>query len=99
MRRAIRAGIRIEVSKTLASVRVFYRLNCLTRKRHGLPPQPWYFFEAVYDQIIRKQMGNIFIAYLNDRPIAGSIFFHFRQQAYYKYGASDYRFQKTRANL
>ena len=94
----MRAGVSVSVSQTLQSVRDFYQLNCLTRKRHGLPPQPWYFFEAVYRQIIKREMGNVFLARFGNHPVAGSIFFHFRKQAYFKYGASDHQFQRYRAN-
>ena len=98
VRRAIRAGVRVRVSQTIPSLRDFYRLNCLTRKHHGLPPQPWYFFEAIYKHVLKNRMGNVFIADLRGRPIAGAVFFQFNRQAHYKYGASDLAYQHCRAN-
>lgn len=98
VRHALRAGVCVQISRTTQAVHDFYRLNCLTRKRHGLPPQPWYFFRAVHEEIINRGMGAVFVAYFRGCPIAGSIFFHYRDQAYYKYGASDYRYQQYRAN-
>jgi len=32
----------------------YYRLHCLTRKRHGLPPQPTGFFQKIQEHIIAK---------------------------------------------
>ncbi|MBL0714885.1 MAG: GNAT family N-acetyltransferase, partial [Desulfosarcina sp.] len=98
MRRAIRSGVSVSVSHTIRSVREFYRLNCLTRKRHGLPPQPWYFFEAIYEHIIKCRKGHVVLAFYDNKPIAGSVFFHFRKQAVYKYGASDAHYSQYRAN-
>ncbi len=98
VRRALRSGVSVNVSQTLQSVRDYFRLNCLTRKHHGLPPQPWYFFKAVYEKIIRQNLGHVFLARLDDKSIAGSIFFRFLNRAYYKYGASDLAYQKYRAN-
>ena len=37
-------------------------------------------------------------AIYEDKVIAACIFFHFNQNAIYKYGASDLRFQSLRAN-
>ena len=98
VRQALRAHVSVRVSQTLQSIREFYKLNCLTRKRHGLPPQPWYFFRAVHEKIIAKRLGHVFIAHLRGKPIAASIFFHFRNQVYYKYGASDLAYQQWRPN-
>nr|WP_230406604.1 hypothetical protein [Candidatus Scalindua japonica] len=46
IKKAIKADIKVEVCNTLASINEFYRLNCLTRKMHGLPPQPAFFLET-----------------------------------------------------
>lgn len=98
VKRADRSGVRVEVSHDRKSVSAFYRLNCLTRKRHGLPPQPWYFFEALFQKVIKPRKGDVFLAFFDNKPIAGSIFFKFRQKAIFKYGASDIKYSHYRAN-
>ncbi len=45
IKKAIRNGIKVDLCNTLESVKQFCRLNCLTRKMHGLPPQPGFFLE------------------------------------------------------
>lgn len=97
-RRAERAGVRVARSHSLSSMREFHRLNGMTRKHHGLPPQPWYFFEALFENVVRVRKGAIFLAMFDDKPVAGAVFLHFRKQAVYKYGASDGRFHHLRAN-
>src|SRR5262249_25666816 len=51
IRRAIRkaesSGLQIEFGQTHESVRTYYRLHCLTRARHGVPPQPVRFFDNI----------------------------------------------------
>jgi hypothetical protein len=76
----------------------FYRLNVLTRREHGLPPQPFHFFRNVYDQIITKGLGFISVASIRNRTIAANVYFHFGNEVIYKYGASDNAFQHLRAN-
>jgi len=45
IKKAIKEGVAIDICNSLESVKAFCRLNCITRKHHGLPPQPYYFFK------------------------------------------------------
>jgi lipid II:glycine glycyltransferase (peptidoglycan interpeptide bridge formation enzyme) len=65
---------------------------------HGLPPQPFYFFRDVYKHIISHKKGFVALATFNQRPIAGAVYFHIGDKAYYKYGASDRNYQHLRPN-
>ncbi len=47
IRRAEKSGVQIEICKTSDSMEDFCHLNAITRKRHGLPPQPQLFFEKI----------------------------------------------------
>ena len=76
----------------------FCRLNTITRKDHGLPPQPRHFFQGVQDQIISKNMGFIVLASFRGAAIAANVYFCFGDQVIYKYGASDRTYQHLRAN-
>ena len=98
VKKALREGVKIEIDQSLESVKEFYRLNCLTRKEHGLPPQPFYFFKKIYDHVILKNLGMVFLASLGQENVAGAIYFHFGEKAVFKYGASDKKFQHLRAN-
>ena len=62
IKKAIKEGIQVKILNNLDSVKSFYRLNCMTRKDHGLPPQPFYFFKRIYDHIISIKKG--FIEYI-----------------------------------
>lgn len=98
IKKAEREGVVVKVLTSSKSIKIFYRLNCLTRKHHGLPPQPYYFFEKIYEHIISKYLGFVALASYNKKNIAGAIYFHFGDKAFYKYGASDIRYQNLRAN-
>jgi hypothetical protein len=90
--------IKVEVTNSAHALHEFYRLNSLTRRDHGLPPQPRYFFNTIYEQILAKRTGIISLATFNNRAIAGNVFFLFGEKAVYKYGASDRYYQHLRAN-
>ncbi len=101
-RRAIRKGQRsnldVEQATDLNSMRVFYSLLCLTRKRHGIPPQPWRFFQSIQEHILSQGKGAIYLARSGSRAIAGAVFCFHEKKVLYKFGASDTRFQENRPN-
>jgi hypothetical protein len=98
IRKAERVGIEVENDRTPPGVREFYRLNCLTRRDHGLPPQPVLFFENLRKHILEKGLGTLLLARYRGKAIAGAVILHFGRKAIYKYGASDRRYQLLRAN-
>lgn len=98
IKKAVKEGVQVGIFRSLDSVREFYRLNCLTRKEHGLPPQPYRFFEKVYEHILSEDKGFVVLSSYGDVFIAGAICFRFGEKAVYKYGASDRNYQRFRAN-
>lgn len=96
--KARKENISVTFSTSLHSLKEFYRLNAMTRKEHGLPPQPYYFFERLYDCVLSKDMGFLATAFIKNTPVAANIYFYFGDKVIYKYGASDKAFQHLRAN-
>jgi hypothetical protein len=88
----------VQISTTEESVRQFCRLNQITRREHGLPPQPDRFFEEVYRHVISKGHGFVAMASHGSEAVAASVYFHFGKTAIYKYGASHKRYQHLRPN-
>ncbi len=98
IRKASENGVRVEMSTTEESVRQFYKLNQTTRRDHGLPPQPYRFFQEIHEHVISKGYGFVAVAFREKTPIAAAVYFHFGKTAIYKYGASDKRYQRFRPN-
>lgn len=98
IRKSVKEGVRVEITDALEGVREFYRLHCLTRKRHGLPPQPMRFFDKLHRHVIAEGLGFTAVAGQGGETLAAVICLHFGSHAVYKYGASDERFQQLRAN-
>lgn len=96
--KALREGVSVRIDRSADSLKSFYRLNCITRKRHGLPPQPFIFFKNVYEYILSRDLGQVISAYHAGKVIAASIFFHFGTEALFKYGASEMEHQGLRPN-
>lgn len=101
-RRAIRKAkkneVTVEISQSLEAMKIFYLLQCKTRKKHGLPPQPFSFFSNIHKYILSQNSGIVAVASWRKTPIAASAYFHLGNRAIYKYGASDEKFQHLRGS-
>jgi hypothetical protein len=98
IKKALKEEVTVEKYNSPEAIEAFYRLNCMTRKKHGLPPQPISFFNRIFDYVISQNKGHVFLAHYRDKVIAGGIYFHMGQKAIYKYGASNPRYLNLRAN-
>jgi hypothetical protein len=98
VRKAQNAGVQVERSTDVQGVRSYYDLHCKTRKRQGLPPQPWEFFLNIERHILSQGLGSIVLAKIGQTAVAGAVFFHAEKKALFKFGASDMMWQSVRAN-
>lgn len=98
IRKAQKEGVEVRVDASIGGMKEFYRLNCMTRKEHGLPPQPYRFFELLHEHLISKDCGFLVLAGKPGTVMEGNLFLHFGDRVYYKFGASDRTFQDLRAS-
>ena len=98
IRKAEASGLQVDFSSSPEAIKTFYMLHCRTRRRHGLPPQPFRFFQSIQRHILDAGQGFVATARLKDQPLAAAVFFCHGRQALYKFGASDYDFQELRPN-
>ena len=76
----------------------FCRLQTMTRRRHGLPPQPRAFFRALQRHVLQTGHGVVMTVSHNKKTVAAAIFLRFGERALFKYGASDVGAQALRPN-
>ncbi|MCS7089687.1 MAG: GNAT family N-acetyltransferase [Verrucomicrobiota bacterium] len=98
LRKAESSGLKPEISCSIHALEDYYRLHCMTRRRHGLPPQPWRFFQNIARHLLAQDFGMVVLVRKDQTPVAGAVFLHFGQCAIYKYGASDMAAQQHRPN-
>jgi hypothetical protein len=98
IRKAEKCGVQVEISQDMTAVNQYYLLHCRSRKRHGLPPQPFCFFENIHRHVLSAGLGMVVLARWGKVPVAGAMFFHSADKAIYKFGASDDSFQHLRGN-
>lgn len=94
IRKAKKAGVQINEENTQYGMREFYRLNTLTRKKHGVPSQSGKFFEKLLEHVISKGYGSILLAIYDSKAVAASLFLKCGKTIHYKYNASDPEYLK-----
>ena len=97
-RKAEREGVEIVHGNRREDMAAYFRLHCKTRQHHGLPPQPWSFFEKIHEHVIAAQKCFVALAFHQGHAVAGAVYFFYRDRAMFKFGASDRSFQHLRAN-
>ena len=81
-------GVKVEIGRELEQVRAFYQLQLETRKRHGVPAQPWKYFELLWQHVISKDLGFVMLAKKDDEIIAGMVYLGWGNTLVAKYAAS-----------
>lgn len=96
--KSLKGGVSVQISHSADAMEEYYRLHCITRKGHGIPPQPLRFFRKIQEHVLQKGMGFIALSLYRGRIVAGAVYFHHGKRAIYKYGASTREGKDTRAN-
>lgn len=89
IRRAEREGVVVERGDSAGLLDEFYGLMIQTRRRHGLPPQPFEWYRNLGECL--GQALTVWIARKDRRAAAAILTVRHRQVVVYKYGASDAR--------
>jgi len=88
--RAKREGLTCEEGIEDSLLRKFYHLLLITRRRHGLAPQPVRWFRNLIACLGDKV--KIRVASKDGRPVASILTLRHQRTLVYKYGCSDHRF-------
>lgn len=95
IRRAEREGVSYEEGTSESLLTPFFRLMLLTRRRHGVAPQPRQWFRNLVACL--GDRVNIRVASRQGRTIASILTLQHRDTLVYKYGCSDARFHNVGA--
>lgn len=98
IRKAKKENLRLILSSDYYSIEIFYKLHQINRKRFGIPIQPKRFFFNLYKYLFKNNMGKTFIVYKDNIPISAGIFFFYKDQITYKFGASNTKYWDLRPN-
>lgn len=87
LRRASQQGIRIDRGSSASLLERFYTMQLESRRRLGLPPQPWRFFELAREIFATQGNFEVWVARANGADVASAVFLHDGEVVHYKWGA------------
>ena len=86
IRRAEREGLVADAGRSDALLDDFYAMQVITRKRHGLPPQPRQWFKTLLDTV--GDRATIRVARFHGRMVSAILTLRHKHTLVYKYGGS-----------
>ncbi len=96
IRRAERESLLYREGSADELLQSFYKLMIMTRRRHGLPPQPLKWFRSLIARF--GEDLKIRFAFKGDIPIASMLTIAYKKTLVYKYGCSDMRYSNLGGN-
>jgi len=97
-RRALKSAVTIKQVESEQDLKEFYFVNAGTRKRLGLPVQPYRFFKNMWEILYPQSYLDAFLARLNGKTIAGMILFKFGNTVFDSFRASIPKYSAVRPN-
>lgn len=91
LRKVSRSSLEMRIAEDESDMRLFFKLNLLTRKRLGLPPQPYRFFKTLWETFHPHRM-RLAIAEIGNTPIAGVLLFMFKDRISAEFTTTDWNF-------
>ncbi len=91
-------NLQVKYAQNDDDILIFYKLYTDTRKRLGLPAQPYAFFKGVFDQFKGSGQVRILLACLDDRIITGHFHLNFNGRTSVEAMGEDNAFRNIGAN-
>ncbi|MGI6711478.1 MAG: lipid II:glycine glycyltransferase FemX [Bacillota bacterium] len=98
IRLAGRKGVEIIENCTREDLPVFYQILKETAERDRFLVRSYQYFEDLYDYLVPRGYGNLFLAKYEGKIIAGTFLFKLGNKAWYIYGASSNSYRNVMPN-
>ena len=98
IQRALKSNLSLKVADNESDMINFYQLHIMTRKKLGLPPQPYIFFKMLWETFTPSKQMALLLAKQNNQTIAGLIIFKFKTRVSAEFLASDETFLNVSPN-
>jgi len=96
--RATRNGLKITATNGIDQLRWFYDLLLKSSERQGFAVRDFDYFLQVREQLITASRGSLFMALMNNHPVAGILCARFGSTCHYLYGGFDWQARQAYAN-
>ncbi len=95
IRKAQRSGVAIRTGVSREDVKIFYELYLASMERNrAVAKYPFHWFEAIYEEMVKRQLSLFLFAELNQVAIAGVVLIGSPTSTHYFHNGSRYEFLK-----
>ncbi|MGI6533862.1 MAG: lipid II:glycine glycyltransferase FemX [Peptococcia bacterium] len=98
IRLSTKKGVTVKENCNIGYLPVFYEILKETAERDKFLIRPYHYFEDMWNTLAPAGFLRLFMAYYEERPIAGTLAFLFGDKAWYIYGASSNRDRRVMPN-
>jgi hypothetical protein len=95
---SLKRGFEQQLAENERDLDEFYRLYVKTRKRLGLPPQPYLFFKLLWEKFSSSKNITLLLVRYKGKLVAGLLMFKFKDRCSWDYLASDESLQHLNTN-
>jgi lipid II:glycine glycyltransferase (peptidoglycan interpeptide bridge formation enzyme) len=95
---SLKRGFELQLSESEGDIAEFYNLYVKTRKRLGLPPQPYLFFQLLWGKFSSSKNITLLLVRHKGKLVAGLLMFKFKGRCSWEYLAFDKGFENLNAN-
>jgi len=96
--RSLKNGLVMKIAESEEDVKSFYHLQSQTRKKHGVPPQPYAYFLNMWKILYPLGYVQLLLAVYENRTVAAVLLLKFKETVIYQNGASDEQFLSLKPN-
>lgn len=87
IKKAPKMGVNVKVMQNMNDLVEFYEMNCITKRRIGVPCHPLRFFEGLFEYL--GDFIKLYVAKYKDEAIGGGIMIFYKNKVIYGYGAAN----------
>jgi hypothetical protein len=91
--KSLNSGVTVERTTEIEHLKEFFELNCMTKRKFGVPCHPWSYFKNMF--AILKNHCALYVAKYRGQVIAGGIMEYFKNDVIYACGAADDKYLKV----
>jgi hypothetical protein len=96
--RAEKSDVKLKIGEEESDLVEFYKLQLMTRKRLGLPSQPYQFFKALWVAFHGSERMHLLLAQKNGMSISALLLFEFKDRFSAEFAASDETYKDCSPN-
>lgn len=89
IKRAGKYRLKLRMADSEEDLKLFYNLHAKIRKKHGLPPHPYRFFQNMWKLLMPQNFLLIPLLEYQGKIIAGAIILKFKEAFHFEYSAFD----------